>query len=38
MLTISTLLKNINDESEESMFSSKTEGVGRITSWMYCTL
>ena len=37
-VTISFLLKKMKDESVESMFSSKTEGVGSTTSWMYCTL
>ena len=36
--TISTLLKKMMDDRVDNMLSSKTEGVGRTTSWMYCTL
>ena len=38
MLTISTLLKKIKDVRVERKFSSKTDGVGKMMSWMYCTL
>ena len=34
-LTISDLLNRINELRAERRFSSKREGVGRITSWMY---
>lgn len=37
MLTISTLLKKMNEVSVDKKFSSKTDGVGRMISWMYCT-
>ena len=37
-VTISFLLKKMKEDNVESMFSSNTEGVGRTTSWMYCTL
>ena len=35
--TMSTLLKKMNEERVDSMFSSNTEGVGSTTSWMYWT-
>lgn len=37
-MTISTLLKNIKLLNADSILSSNTEGVGRTTSCMYCTL
>ena len=36
-VTISFLLKKMNDDSVDNMFSSKTEGVGNTTSCMYWT-
>ena len=36
-VAISILLKSINECTEASILSSKTEGGGRITSAMYCT-
>lgn len=36
-LTISTLLKKIKLDKVDSMLSSNTEGVGKTTSWIYCT-
>lgn len=37
MPTISTLLKKMKECRVDSIFSSKTEGVGSTMSWIYCT-